>query len=584
MRGFLILALTGCTLKDATFPAETGDTYAPAEWEDADGDGYVVSDDCDDNDPAIHPLADELCDGVDNDCDAEIDEGAQATWYTDADGDGYGDPSSGTESCAPEDGQVDNALDCDDADAAVSPSAEEVLKDGVDNDCDGAYEPWDGAVKAAEVSAVTVWGVGEGDGTYADSPDYAGKRLLSVGDLTGDGVADLVVSAPAANESGSVHDNGGAFVFAGPLSGELTLDDAAGVFYGNTGGLAGYGLTALGDLDGSGTRDVGMGNDGGRFWIMLSSSEPGAPLSEGNLLYETSGSSYFGLAASGGADYDGDGAPDLIVGASLAESHRGGAYLFTGDLLTVAVGDYTLWVEGDEREMQLGNAVALVDLDADGVGDALFGASAAPGGGTRSGAVYAVEGGQSGAFVSSDMLSATTDIESCGMGYALSAAGDVTGDGAVDALIGAPNCGVSPTTAVGAVWLVEGGADALSGTEIQIAALFTGQKAYDYLGVGLAPAGDLDGDGVDEVLLGGPGRTDGDVSGQAGLWYGPIDAYSNPLEDADAVFYGTAYYEQLGYAVGGGQDLTGDGLPDLVFGGPTAEGLGVVRVVSGTAL
>ena len=69
---------------------------------DADGDGFVAAEDCDDDDPGISPGAVETCDGVDNDCDGEIDEpGADGspTWYPDADGDGWGDEDEGKEWC-----------------------------------------------------------------------------------------------------------------------------------------------------------------------------------------------------------------------------------------------------------------------------------------------------------------------------------------------------------------------------------------------------------------------------------------------------------------------------------------------------
>ncbi len=102
---------------------------------DEDDDGWAATDDCDDSDPAVHPQADEVCDGVDNDCDGIIDEGLDQLWYADADADGYGDHESTTEACAKPEGYAANATDCDDSRADVNPAAQEVC-DGADNDCD----------------------------------------------------------------------------------------------------------------------------------------------------------------------------------------------------------------------------------------------------------------------------------------------------------------------------------------------------------------------------------------------------------------------------------------------------------------
>lgn len=77
----------------------------------------------------------EICDGQDNDCDGEIDEGLGRTWYADADGDGWGDPDAPVDDCEQPDGSVDNDDDCDDADPAVHPEAEELCNDA-DDDCD----------------------------------------------------------------------------------------------------------------------------------------------------------------------------------------------------------------------------------------------------------------------------------------------------------------------------------------------------------------------------------------------------------------------------------------------------------------
>jgi hypothetical protein len=101
--------------------------------------GYVSNDtDCNDADGAINPGAEEICDGIDNNCDGNIDEGLTfVTYYADADGDGYGDASVSTTTCdgAPV-GYVADATDCNDADGSINPGAEEIC-DGIDNNCDG---------------------------------------------------------------------------------------------------------------------------------------------------------------------------------------------------------------------------------------------------------------------------------------------------------------------------------------------------------------------------------------------------------------------------------------------------------------
>ena len=108
---------------------------------DADGDGSLAEDDCDDANNTINPDATELCDGVDNDCDGEIDEddaADAAIWFADGDGDGFGDAATTVTACASPEGAVDDDTDCDDADPAVNPGADErCATEGVDDDCDG---------------------------------------------------------------------------------------------------------------------------------------------------------------------------------------------------------------------------------------------------------------------------------------------------------------------------------------------------------------------------------------------------------------------------------------------------------------
>lgn len=101
--------------------------------------GYVVKKtDCDDSKRYINPGAIEVCDGIDNDCDRQIDEGLSDLYYLDNDGDGYG---SGTaiQSCTPVHGRVTNNLDIDDNDENIFPGAKEIC-DGKDNDGDGSID------------------------------------------------------------------------------------------------------------------------------------------------------------------------------------------------------------------------------------------------------------------------------------------------------------------------------------------------------------------------------------------------------------------------------------------------------------
>ncbi len=105
---------------------------------DADGDHYSIANgDCHDRNAAVHPGASEVCNGLDDNCDGNVDEGVSSTYYVDADGDGYGDASGPLLACSAPSGFVTNATDCDDTLASVRPGAPEVCGNAIDENCDG---------------------------------------------------------------------------------------------------------------------------------------------------------------------------------------------------------------------------------------------------------------------------------------------------------------------------------------------------------------------------------------------------------------------------------------------------------------
>ncbi|MHA7631001.1 RCC1 domain-containing protein [Corallococcus sp. M7] len=147
-----------CDGKDNDCNGQPDDGLAfPSWYRDQDGDTYGQTSqsvlacvqpaghapnagDCNDSNPALNPGATEVCDGVDNDCDGQVDEGVPTqTWSRDADGDGYGTSAQALQKCSQPAGYVSNAGDCNDSNASIRPGAAEAC-DGVDNDCDGATD------------------------------------------------------------------------------------------------------------------------------------------------------------------------------------------------------------------------------------------------------------------------------------------------------------------------------------------------------------------------------------------------------------------------------------------------------------
>jgi len=273
-------------------------------------------------------------------------------------------------------------------------------------------------------------------------------------------------------------------------------------------------------------------------------------------------------------DMDADGLDDLLIGAvheSTGGTHAGAAYLVLGTLSgTTSLTTADAKLVGEYDSDYAGSSVAVGDINADGVGDMLIGALWESTVGTYSGAAYLVLGPVSGTH---DLASADAKLLGvAAMDYTgrTVAAGDVSGDGQDDFLVGA-DVADQGGTASGAVYVVQG---PVSGTvDLTVAdALLVGENASDYAGDALTSA-DLDGDGIDDILVGAPWEDSG-ASGAGALYsvLGPVVGTID-LSVADAKLVGEAASDLAGTSVATG-DVNADGTLDIIVGAPWQDGGG----------
>jgi large repetitive protein len=151
---FLTAVIAGCSDVDGGDGKEADEEPVEPSGEEAaahdvDGDGLSQeAGDCDDTDAEVNYAAAEICDGIDNDCDGFVDDedslvADAPSWFSDLDGDEFGDPETEVAACSPPPELIQNGSDCDDGSAEINPDADEVC-DGIDNDCDGDTDDEDG--------------------------------------------------------------------------------------------------------------------------------------------------------------------------------------------------------------------------------------------------------------------------------------------------------------------------------------------------------------------------------------------------------------------------------------------------------
>lgn len=331
----------------------------------------------------------------------------------------------------------------------------------------------------------------------------------------------------------------------------------------------GSALARVPDLDGDGAAEVLVGAplwDAGGMHAgraVVCSGQSGLPLRE--LLGEAPGE-HLGAAVSA-ADLDADGVDDLVVGVPFAGSPATGAVrVYSG-----ADGHLIREWKGANAADEFGQAVACVgDVDLDGVSDVLVGAPLHDALGANDGMVLLFSG-----LDGSELSTWVGTAANQELGRAVAGAGDVTGDGVIDVIVGAPKADVGGTDA-GLARVFSGSDGGLVHT-LQSGCFI---KNHVQFGASVAGPGDIDGDGLGDVAVGSPGPyCNGLLASPSGaLWI-----FSG--QDAHVLFQTNGPHpdETLGSALAAVGDVDGDGLADVAVGSPSQPGgvPGRARVYAG---
>jgi hypothetical protein len=419
-----------------------------------------------------------------------------------------------------------------------------------------------------------------------------GMSVAGLGDINGDGHADVAVGAPFYTNGQTGEGLVRVFNGVSSLAG-LGLSPSWSKESDQAGANLGSWVAPAGDVNGDGIADLAVAAplfdhgevDEGMVFIFHGLIAAPATLAAWNVESDQV-NAYMGSCVSRAGDVNGDGYSDFVVGVPLytnGQLREGRAMLYLGS--PTGASTTPSWsVESDQVDARYGHCVTTAgDVNGDGYGDLIVGSPFYSNGQTEEGRAFLYLGSATG-LSTTPAWTFESNQTGARLGWSVSSAGDVNGDGYGDVVIGA-YLYAAPLAAEGRCYLFLGSS---SGLSIAPDWTYDSGQANAFMGLSVSLAGDVNGDGYDDVIIGAE-LYDNTFSteGAAFLFYGtPIGLQATP----NWVIHGGYWVAHLGNSVGHAGDLDGDGYSDVFiaaykgYDGETEEGTVQIHYGSPTGL